>query len=60
MASRHCQRRSRNHPAYADKLKAGEERNEIWRSVSNSTKVAVLKKRRGFSKRQQAKLANIS
>ena len=59
MSRPHCQTRSRNHPAHADKLRAGEERNTRWQALSTSAKVASLKKRRGFSKRQMKLLSEV-
>ena len=56
MSTPHCQTRSRNHPAFAAKKAEGEVRNSTWQAKATSEKVALLKKRRGFSKRQQAKL----
>ena len=53
---KHCQTRSRNHPRFAEKIAEGATRNERWANLTTSAKVAELRKRRGFSKRQQTRL----
>lgn len=51
------QRRSKRHPAYAQKLQEGIERNEAWAKLTTTEKLNSLALRRGLSKRQVSKLA---
>ena len=56
MSRPHCQTRSKNHPAQAQKLAEGVKRNAAWQGLATKDKLHVLARRRGASKRQVAKL----